>query len=82
MFFGLFSKCVWHTVNSAVCEFSVSLSNVRLWQKSKENLENIPQLKWSESEVDIQAWTTEKRNNGISILPSLVQLEALELAKN
>ena len=72
-------------------EFGVSESNVRLWRKSKENLEKMPRLKranrgkkaaWPELEVDLLAWITEKRNNGLSILPSLVRLKALELAKS
>ena len=71
-------------------KFSISESNVRLWRKSRENLE-MPQLKranrgkkaaWPELEVDLLAWITEKRNNGLSILPSLVQLKALELAES
>ena len=72
-------------------EFGVSKSNVRLWRKSKENLEKMPQLKranrgkkaaWPELEVDLLAWITEKRNNGLAILPSIVRLKAFELAKN
>ena len=71
-------------------EFGVSESNVRLWRKSKENLEKMPRLKranrgkkaaWLELEIDLLAWITEKRNNGLAILPSLVRLKALELAK-
>ena len=67
-------------------EFGVSESNVRLWRKSKENLEKMPQLKranpgkkaaWPELEVDLVSWITEKRNNGLAILPSLVRLKAL-----
>lgn len=72
-------------------EFGVSESNVRLWRKSKENLEKMPRLKranrgkraaWPELEIDLLAWITEKRNNGLAILPSLVRLKALELAKD
>ena len=37
---------------------------------------------WPELEVDLLAWITEKRNNGLAILPSIVRLKALELAKN
>ena len=68
-------------------EFGVSESNVRLWR----NLEKMPRLKranhgkkaaWSELEVNLLSWITEKRNNGLAILPSLVQLKALELAKD
>ena len=71
--------------------FGVSESTVRLWQRSKENLEKMPQLKranrgrkaaWPELEVSRLARITEKRNNGLAILPSLVRLKALELAKN
>ena len=80
-----------HGNRAAECEFGVSESNVRLWQKSKGNLEKMPQLKcanrgkkaaWPELEVDLLAWITEKRNNGLAILPSVEQLKALELAKN
>ena len=51
-------------------EFGVSESNVRLWRKSKENLEKMPQLKranrgkkaaWPELETDLLPWITEKR---------------------
>ena len=37
---------------------------------------------WPELEVDLLSWITEKRNNGLAILPSLVRLKALELAKH
>ena len=46
-------------------EFGVSESNVRLWRKSKENLEKMPRLKranrgkkaaWPELEIDLLAW--------------------------
>ena len=74
---------------AAECEFGVSEGNVRLWQKSKENLEKIPRLKrpgkkaaWPELEIDLLAWFTEKRNNCLAILPSLVCLKALDLAKD
>ena len=76
---------------AAESEFGVSESNVRLWRKSKENLEKMPRLKranrgkkaaWPELEVDLLAWITEKRNNGLAILPSIVRLKALELAKD
>ena len=72
-------------------EFGVSESNVRLWRKSKENLEKMPRLKranrgkkaaWPELEIDLLAWITEKRNNGLAILPSIVRLKALDLAKD
>jgi len=51
----------------------------------------MPQLKranrgkraaWPELEIDLLTWITEKRNNGLAILPSLVRLKALELAKD
>ena len=80
-----------HGNRAAEREFGVSESNVRLWRKSKENLEKMPRLKranrgkkaaWPELEVDLLAWITEKRNNGLAILPSIVRLKALELAKN
>jgi len=52
--------------------FGVSESNVRLWRKSKGNLEKMPRLKranrgkkaaWPELEVDLLSWITEKTNN-------------------
>ena len=72
-----------HGNRAAEREFGVSESNVRLWRKSKENLEKMPRLKranrgkkaaWPELEVDLLAWITEKRNNGLAILPSIVRL--------
>ena len=72
-------------------EIGVSESNVRIWRKSKENLEKMPRLErgnrgktaaWPELEVDLLSWITEKRNNGLAILPSLVRLKALELANH
>ena len=72
-------------------DFGISESNVRLWRKSKENLKKMPRLRcanhgkkaaWLELEIDLLAWITEKRNNGLAILPSLVWLKALELAKD
>ena len=71
-------------------EFGVSEINIRLWRKSKENLEKMPWLKlanrgkkaaWPELEIDLE-WITEKRNNGLAILPSLVRLKALDMSKN
>ena len=53
-----------HGNRAAEREFGVSESNVRLWQKSKENLEKMPRLKrancgkkaaWQELEVDLLA---------------------------
>ena len=76
---------------AAECEFGVSESNVRLWRKSKENLEKMPRLKranrgktaaWPELEVDLLSRITEERNNGLAILPLLVRPKALELAKH
>ena len=80
-----------HGNRAAEREFGVSESNIRLWWESKENLEKMPQLKranrgkkaaWPELEVDLLEWITEKRNNGLAILPSLVRLKALDMAKN
>ena len=77
--------------HAAECKFGVSESNVRLWQKSKENLEKMPWIKRAnrgkkaarpELEIDLLAWITEKRNNGIAILPFLARLKAIELAKD
>ena len=56
-----------HGNRAAEREFGVSESNVRLWRKSKENLEKMPRLKranrrkkaaWPELEVDLLAWIT------------------------
>ena len=49
-------------------EFGVSESNVQIWRKSKENLEELLRLKranrgktaaWPELEVDLLSWITE-----------------------
>ena len=37
---------------------------------------------WPELEVDLLSWITETRISGLAILPSLVRLEAFELAKH
>ena len=79
-----------HGNGTAEREFGISESNVRLWRKSKENLEKMPRLKranrskkvaWPELEIDLLEWITEKRNNGLAILPSMVRLKALQMAK-
>ena len=79
-----------HGNRAAEREFGISESNVRLWRKSKENLEKMPRLKranrgkkaaWPELEIDLLEWITEKRNNGLAILPSMVRLKALQMAK-
>ena len=65
-------------------------ANVRLWRKSKENLEKMPRLKranrgkkaaWPELEKDLLEWIMEKRNNGLAILPQMMRLKALQMAK-
>ena len=80
-----------HGNRTAEREFRVSESNVRLWRKTKQNLEKMPRLKranhgkkaaWPELEIDLLKWITEKRNNGLAILPSLVRLKALDMTKN
>ena len=80
-----------HGNRAAEREFGVSESNVRLWRRTKENLQKMPRLKranrgkkaaWPELEKDLLDWITEKRNNGLAILPSLVRMQALEMAKN
>lgn len=79
-----------HGNRTAKREFGASESNVRLWQKCKENLEKMHRMKranhgkraaWPELEIDLLEWITEKRNNGLAILPSLVGLKALDMAK-
>jgi len=51
----------------------------------------MPQLKevncvkkaaWPELQVDLLEWITEKWNNGLTILPSLVRLKSLNMAKH
>lgn len=51
----------------------------------------MPQLKsancgkkaaWPEMEINLLAWITGKRKNSLAILPSLVQIKALELAED
>ena len=80
-----------HGNHSAELEFGDSESNVRLWRKSKENLEKMPRLNranrgkkaaWLGLETDLLRWITEKRSNGLAILLSLVRLKALEMAKD
>ena len=79
-----------HGNRAAEREFGISESNVRLWRKSKENLEKMPRLKranrgkkaaWPELEKDLLEWIMEKRNNGLAILPQMVRLKALPMAK-
>ena len=79
-----------HGNRAAEREFGVSESNVRLWRRTKENLEKMPRLKranrgkkaaWPELEKDLLDWIMEKRNNGLAIQPSLVRMQALEMAK-
>lgn len=66
---------------AAAHEFGTSESNVRLWQKSKENLEMMPWLQhanpekkatWPELETDLLVWITEMGKNSLAILPSMV----------
>ena len=80
-----------HGNRAAKREFGVSESNVRLWRRTKENLQKMPRLKranrgkkaaWPELEKDLLDWITEKCNNGLAILPSLVRMHTLEMAKN
>lgn len=64
-------------------KFGVSESHVRLWQRSKEDLQKISLLKrancgkqavWLELEleIDLLAQITERRKNGLAILLSFV----------
>ena len=50
--------------------------------KKQRKSGKIVERKWPELEIYLLVWITEKRNNGLAILPSLVQLKALELAKD
>ena len=76
---------------SAQREFDIAESNIRLWRRSKENLEKMPRLQranhgkkatWPRLEQDVMAWITEKRNNGLAILPTMIRLKAMELLKD
>ena len=80
-----------HGNRSAQQEFGIAESNIRLWRRSKENVEKMPQLQcanrarkaaWPRLEQDLMAWITEKRNNGLAILPAMVRLKAMELSKH
>ena len=77
-----------HGNRAAQREFGIAESNVRLWRKSKENLQKMPRLQradrgrkaaWPRLEQDLMAWITEKRNNGLAILPAMVRLKAFEI---
>ena len=59
-----------HGNRAAEREFGVSESNVRLWRKTKENLEKMPRLKranrgkkaaWPELEIDLLKWPGEEK---------------------
>ena len=80
-----------HGNHSAQREFGVDESNIRLWRRSKENLEKMPRLQsanrgrkaaWPRLEQDLMAWITEKRNNGLTIFPAIIRLKAMELSKH
>ena len=67
--------------HAAKHKFGVSESHVRLWQRSKEDLQKISLLKrancgkqavWLELEIDLLARITERRKNGLAILLSFV----------
>ena len=69
--------------HAAKHKFGVSESHVRLWQRSKEDLQKISLLKrancgkqavWLELEleIDLLAQITERRKNGLAILLSFV----------
>ena len=80
-----------HGNRSAQREFDIAESNIRLWRRSKENLEKMPRLQranrgkkatWPRLEQDVMTWITEKRNNGLAILPTMIRLKAIELSKD
>lgn len=80
-----------HGNRSAQRQFGIAESNIRLWRRSKENLEKMPRLQranrgrkaaWPRLEQDLMAWITEKRNNGLAILPAMIRLKAMELSKH
>ena len=67
--------------HAAKHKFRVSESHVRLWQRSKEDLQKTSLLKcancrkqavWLELEIDLLAQITERRKNGLAILLSFV----------
>ena len=37
---------------------------------------------WLRLEQDVMAWITEKRNNGLAILPTMIRLKTIELLKD
>ena len=57
---------------------------------SKEKLQKMQRLQfdhgrkeaWPRLEQDLMAWITEKRNNGLWILPAMVRLKAFEISKD
>ena len=80
-----------HGNRSAQQEFDIPESNIRLWRRSKENLEKMPRLQpanhgkkaaWLRLKQDVMAWITEKRNNGLAILLTMIRLKAIELSKD
>ena len=80
-----------HGNQAAQREFGIAESNVRLWRKSKENLQKMLRLQradrgrkaaWPRLEQDLMAWITEKRNYELAILPAMVRLKALEMSKD
>lgn len=80
-----------HRNRAAQREFGIAESNVCLWRKSKENLQKMPRLQradrgrkaaWPRLAQDLMAWITEKRNNGLAILPAMVRLKAFEISKD
>ena len=59
--------------------------------KKQGNLHQMPRLKcadcereaaWPRPKQDLMAWITEKRNDGLAILPNMVRPKALELSKD
>ena len=69
-----------HGNRAAQREFGNAESNVRFWRTSKEKLQKMPRVQradrgrkaaWPRLKQDLMAWITEKRNNGLAILPAM-----------
>ena len=69
-----------HGNRAAQREFGNAESNVRFWWTSKEKLQKMPRVQradrgrkaaWPQLKQDLMAWITEKRNNGLAILPAM-----------
>ena len=80
-----------HGNRSAQREFDIAKRSIRLWRRSKENLEKMPRLERANRgkkaarlrlKQDVMAWITEKHNDGLAMLPTMIRLKALELSRD